>query len=81
MYYVNYVYANLLSLKYYQLYKRDPQGFVKKYIAMVRNGFDDTPAGLLQKFMGFDMNDPKFVPDCFTVLDGKVRELETLYSR
>jgi oligoendopeptidase F len=81
MYYVNYVYANFLALKFYEMYERDPKAFVPKYIALVKNGFDGTPTELLGKFLGISMTDPKLVSDTFGLLEGKLKELDDLYSR
>ena len=81
MYYVNYVFANFLALKYYEMYQRDPKAFVPNYIAMVRNGFNGTPTEILGKFLGFKLQDPKLVADAFSILDSKVKELRGLYSQ
>jgi oligoendopeptidase F len=81
MYYVNYVFANFLSLKFYEMYTRDPQRFVPKYIALVRNGFNAAPPALLQKFLNVDLRDPKMVPDAFTILESKIQALQALYAR
>lgn len=81
MYYVNYVFANFLALKYYQMYKADPKGFIPKYIALVHNGFDAPPSVLLKKFLGLSLEDPTLVSDAFSVVDGKIKALEALYAQ
>ncbi len=81
MYYPNYVYAQLLALKYYQMYKKDPQNFVSKYLALMRNGFDAPPAALLKKFLDIGLRDPQLVPNSVSILDSKLDELETLYAK
>jgi oligoendopeptidase F len=80
MYYVNYVFANFLALKYYEMYQRDPKGFIPKYLALVRNGFDDAPEQLLKKYLGISLQDPKLVSDAFAVVDSKIKALEGLYA-
>jgi oligoendopeptidase F len=81
MYYVNYVYANFLALKYFDMYSRDPQGFVSRYIALVRNGFNAAPSDLLRKFIGIDLRDPQLVPATFQLLEGRIKALQELYAR
>lgn len=80
MYYVNYVYANFLALKYFELYERDPKMFVPKYLALVRNGFNAPPDALLKRFLGIDLRDPKLVSDTMTILESRVKDLEALYT-
>lgn len=80
MYYVNYVYANFLALAYFEMYQRDPKGFIPKYIAMVRNGFDAAPSEMLSHFLGIDLNDTKFVSDAFQTLESRLKDLEALYT-
>lgn len=81
MYYVNYVWANFLSLKYYQMLRQDPGGFIRRYLALMRNGFDAPPAELLKKFLGLRLDDPKLAADAFSVLEGRIQELEALYAK
>jgi oligoendopeptidase F len=81
LYYVNYVFANFLALKYYEMYTRDPNAFVPRYVALMRNGFNAAPPTLLRKFVNVDLKDPKLVSDTFAILDGKIKSLEELYAR
>ena len=81
MYYVNYVFANFLALKYYEFYQRNPGQFVPKFMAMVRSGFNDTPANILKRYLAVDLKDPRLVSGAFSILESKVRELESLYGR
>ena len=74
-YYVNYVVAHILALKYYQLYKDDPVGFPKKYVDMVKNGFDRPAAQCLKDFLGVDLNDPKLLEGAFDMIQ---KEFETV---
>ncbi|HKS07691.1 MAG TPA: M3 family metallopeptidase [Gemmatimonadaceae bacterium] len=57
LYRVNYVYANLLALQYFDLLRRDPAGFRAKYNALLRNGYDATPDELLQRFLNVQLSD------------------------
>ncbi|MBP7377866.1 MAG: M3 family oligoendopeptidase [Pyrinomonadaceae bacterium] len=81
MYYPNYVYAQLLALKYYQLYKKDPKKFVPKYLDLMRNGFNAPPSDLLKKFLNIDLRDPQLAPNAVGILDDKLDELEVLYKK
>src|SRR5437588_789144 len=48
---INYVYGALLALNFYEMYLRDPERFVPRYIALMKNGFDAPPAALLKRFL------------------------------
>ena len=78
---INYVYGVLLALKFYEMYTRDPQHFVPRYIALMRNGFDAPPAVLLKRFLAIDLNDPRLLSDALKVLEDKVNLLEKSYQK
>ncbi|MGH9870848.1 MAG: M3 family oligoendopeptidase [Pyrinomonadaceae bacterium] len=80
LYRVNYLYARLLALKYYELYKRDPAGFVPHYLALLRNGYDAPPDVLLKRFLSLDMRSSRFVDDVLDILSSKMPELERVYN-
>lgn len=80
MYYVNYVFAEMLALKYYQMFQADPKSFVPKYLALVKNGFDAPPSALLKRFLAIDFKDPKLVSQALSVVDAKLADLEKLYG-
>ena len=75
---INYVYGVVLALKFYEMYTRDPQHFVPRYIDLMQNGFDAPPATLLKRFLNIDLNDPRLVSDVLTVLEDKVNLLEQI---
>jgi oligoendopeptidase F len=77
---INYVYGALLALKFYEMYTRDPQHFVPRYVALMRNGFDAPPAILLKRFLGINLNDPHLIRDALRVLEDKVNLLEKSYQ-
>src|ERR1039458_4901831 len=58
LYDVNYVYGGLLALKYYQLYSTRPDWFVPRYIGLLKNGFNQPPAELLNQSLGIDLSGP-----------------------
>jgi oligoendopeptidase F len=74
-YYSNYVLAQILALTYYQHYLADPQGFAKKYTAMVGNGFDRPASALLKDFLGIDLNDPNLLVGVFKTIDWQFWEV------
>ncbi|HKS29815.1 MAG TPA: response regulator [Pyrinomonadaceae bacterium] len=80
LYRINYLYANLLALKYFDLYTRDRNRFVPAYLALLGNGYDAPPEVLLKKFVGTGTRDPKLVEDALDVINKKVTELEQLYK-
>jgi oligoendopeptidase F len=57
LYDVNYLYAGLLALRYFDDYRRNPQDFSRRYVALLENGFNADPAVLEKKFLGIDLND------------------------
>jgi oligoendopeptidase F len=79
--YENYVFADLLAQRYFAMYKADPAGFAKRYVAMQRNGYDDTPPNLLRKFMGIDLKDPKVYDAVFAQQAKYLADLEALYKK
>jgi oligoendopeptidase F len=77
---VNYVYGVLLALKFYEMYKRDPQNFVPRYIALLKNGFNAPPEVLLKRFLDIDLHDPQLLTDDLKILEEKVNLLERSYK-
>jgi len=80
LYLSNYLLGGALALRYFQALHEDPQGFSVKYIALMRNGFTDTPERLLQSFLGIDFAPSKLLADDLKVLSGKLDDLERLYA-
>jgi oligoendopeptidase F len=77
LYNVNYLHGGLLALQYYELWKASPEGFVPAYVALLQNGFDDTPANLLKRFLKIDLNDEAMlVSNAQTVAEQKLADLE-----
>ena len=77
LYNVNYLYGGLLALQYYKQWKASPQTFAPTYVALLQNGFDDTPADLLRRFLKIDLNDEAaLVANAQNVAEGKLAALE-----
>jgi oligoendopeptidase F len=80
-YYVNYVYGAMLALKFYEMYTRDPEHFIPRYIALMKNGFDAPPAILLRRFLDIDIHNPELVSNAVSMIEKKVDLLEKSYQQ
>jgi len=78
---INYIYGALLALNFYQMYLRDPQHFVPRYIALMKNGFNAPPEILLKRFLDLDLNDPRLIGNALRVVEDKVNLLEKTYQQ
>jgi len=76
LYDVNYAYAGLLALKYFQLYSKRPDWFASHYLALLENGFDRPPSELLHDFLGIDLKGDSLLTDDLQLLDERLRVLE-----
>jgi oligoendopeptidase F len=82
MYDVNYLYAGLLALKYFALMERAPASFGPRYVALLKNGFTDSPSALEQKFLGIDLaNEKALVADASSLIEIRTSALERLYAQ
>ena len=79
-YYINYMFANLMAISYYQRHHSDPS-FDAKYVALMKSGFPDTPVNLLQKHLNLNPFDPAAVQDAVKILESRLNELENLYQQ
>ena len=78
---INYVFGALLALNFYEMYSRDPERFVPRYLALMKNGFDAPPAVLLQRFLDLDLHDPRLIANALRVIENKVTLLEKSYQK
>lgn len=78
---INYVYGALLGLKFFEMYKRDSEHFVPRYIALMRNGFDAPPEVLLKRFLDIDLHDRQLVSNALNAVEDKVNLLEKSYQK
>jgi oligoendopeptidase F len=76
LYDVNYMYGGLLALKYYQLYTSRREWFVPRYIALLKNGFNQPPAELLNQFLGIDLSGPALLNDDLELLNRRLDQME-----
>lgn len=71
VYDVNYLFAGLLAIEYLRRFHDDPEGFASRYVALLENGFTDTPQALEKKFLGINLDDAQ----------GLVRDASELIAR
>jgi oligoendopeptidase F len=80
LYDVNYLYAGLLALRYFNDFQHDPD-FAKHYVALLKNGFNAPPKTLLAKFLGIDLSDARgLVANAAALIDARTNELSKLYA-
>ena len=77
---LNYVYAGVLGLKYFEMLQKDPGGFRHNYIALLRNGFDAPPRELLKKYLAIDLDDPALVDGAMKLVKARMGKLTDLYN-
>ncbi|HSC47147.1 MAG TPA: M3 family metallopeptidase [Gammaproteobacteria bacterium] len=81
LYDVNYLYAGLLALEYLRRFETDPRGFSNRYVALLKNGFTDTPQALEKKFLGIDLGDSAgLARDAAEMITRRTVTLESLYA-
>ena len=77
LYYVNYLYASLLALNYYERWRHAPERFARAYVALLEHGFDESPRRLLADRLGLDLGDDRaLVETAVAVVDRTLDELE-----
>jgi oligoendopeptidase F len=81
LYDVNYLYAGLLALQYFVAFQRDPEPFSKRYVALLKNGFSDTPAALEERFLGIHLSDETgLAANAAALISDRTNLLSKLYS-
>ena len=76
LYDVNYIYGGLLALKYFQLYSTRRDWFVSRYIALLKNGFNQPPAELLNRFLQIDLTGTALLHDDLELLSRRLDQIE-----
>lgn len=80
MYNVNYVFAGVLALRFYQQLKTDPE-FVNAYLGLLRHPFDKPAPDLLREAVGVNLRDPALLEGAFSLMETRLDELENLYRQ
>ena len=78
LYSINYVVAQLLALKYYELYTRDPHKFIPRYLALMRNGYNASPETILKERLDIDLRDPGFASGISQTVGSKLAVFDAL---
>jgi oligoendopeptidase F len=78
VYNVNYVFATVLALRFYQQLKDSPE-FVASYVGLLRHPFDRAAPDILRDAVGADLHDPALLNGAFEFMETKLTELEGLY--
>ncbi len=73
----SYVFGELLVLALYRRYQEEGQGFVPKYLDLLRAGGSAPPRELVRPF-GIDLADPDFWQQGYDLIAGLLAELRTL---
>lgn len=80
LYDVNYLFAGLLALRYFQDFKEHPNSFPRHYVALLKSGFTDTPQALEKKFLNIDLaNTAALVRNANAIIEQRTAVLERLY--
>jgi len=81
LYLVNYLYAGLLATKMFDMVRRDPATFHKRYADLLRKGFYAPPAQLLRGFFGHEMTQRELVDDSMRILQQRIDALSATYAK
>jgi oligoendopeptidase F len=81
LYDVNYLFAGLLAVQYVTQFEAQPKDFSHRYVALLKNGFDDTPQALERRFLGIGLDNSTLLVDAAAALiEKRTIELQTLYK-
>jgi oligoendopeptidase F len=72
LYYFNYMYSGLLSLKLFESYQRDPAAFGARYVRLLQSGYRSTPTEAVRQAFGIDLDDPHLLDDATTFLKARL---------
>jgi oligoendopeptidase F len=81
LYLVNYLYAGLLATKMFDMVKRDPADFQKRYANLLAGGFYAPPDQLLRAFFGKDLSQQQLVDDGMSILQQRIESLAQIYKK
>ncbi len=81
VYYFNYLYSGLLSIKLFERYTSDRANFVPRYATLVRRGYQQPPTKAVKHALGIDLADPALLDDALALIRSRLTELERLFAR
>jgi oligoendopeptidase F len=76
----NYVCAAVLGLEYYEMLEKDPAGFRRVYMTLLKNGFNAPPRELLKKYLAINLEDPALVQGAMGLISARVEKLSGTYE-
>jgi oligoendopeptidase F len=79
LYRLNYAYSKVLALRYFDLFNKRPGQFPGRYVALLSNGYDAPPDGLLRRYVDTNLSDPALIDAAVRVLESWLTQLESLY--
>jgi oligoendopeptidase F len=79
LYLVNYLYAALTACKLYEMDQADPAGFQKRYLALLREGFDAPAADLIKRNMGFSLDSEQLIGGALQLIRERTAALQRQY--
>jgi oligoendopeptidase F len=81
LYDANYLFAGLLAVQYLRQFEANPKDFSRRYVAMLKTGFTDTPQALERRFLGIDLDNPdRLVEVANAMINERTSALEALYQ-
>lgn len=80
LYTISHTLGNILALCYYQQYQSEPKRFLPRYLALLHNGFNDTPDNLLKRFLNLNLRDPQMITTSLSLVKPRLAELEALHA-
>lgn len=80
LYLVNYLYAALVACKLYEMDKADSIDFQKRYMTLLREGFDAPAAELIKRNMGFTLNESALLSGAMDLIRQHTAKLQQIYA-
>jgi oligoendopeptidase F len=59
---------------------REPQKFIPRYLALLRNGYNASPETLLKQFLDINIQDSNFARGISPVVESKLATFEASYK-
>lgn len=81
VYYFNFMYSGILSLKFFERYTADRARFAPRYVDLVANGYQNTPTAALKASLGIDVADSRLLDDAIGLIEVRIAEVEALFAR
>ncbi len=79
-YYYNYLYSGALAVKMFSMLKHDPVDFARRFLPMLRDGYNAPPAKILEKFFGHPVAHADLIKDAMAFYAQQLHQLELLYA-